>query len=158
MELEEVLRVLDRLDEAGVSLCVGGGWGVDALLGRPSRDHRDLDLLVDATAFEEAVETLAALGYARETDWLPVRLEVAAPGRGWVDLHPVDVDAGGHGVQQGPAGTTYEDAAGDRTLGTLGGRPVPCLTRQAQLRLHAGYDPRPQDRADLALLRSLDDD
>ena len=103
-----MVRVLDRLDEDGVPLCVAGGWGVDALVGRPSRDHRDLDLLIDAAAFDAAVDTLAGLGYVPETDWLPVRLEVAAAGRGWVDLHPVEVAADGHGVQRGPDGTTYE--------------------------------------------------
>lgn len=82
-----MVRVLDRLDEDGVPLCVAGGWGVDALA---------------------AVDTLAGLGYVPETDWLPVRLEVAAAGRGWVDLHPVEVAADGHGVQRGPDGTTYE--------------------------------------------------
>ena len=39
-------EVLDRFDRAGLWYCIEGGWGVDALLGRQTRDHRDLDLAV----------------------------------------------------------------------------------------------------------------
>ncbi|WP_369334184.1 nucleotidyltransferase domain-containing protein [Amycolatopsis camponoti] len=37
-----VLRVLDAVHPARVWLA--GGWGIDALLGRRTREHRDLDL------------------------------------------------------------------------------------------------------------------
>jgi lincosamide nucleotidyltransferase A/C/D/E len=40
--------VLADLTEAGCSVWVAGGWGVDALVGRQTRLHRDLDLALDA--------------------------------------------------------------------------------------------------------------
>jgi hypothetical protein len=42
--LPEVVDVLERLDRAGVPVWLDGGWGVDALVGRQTRAHRDLDL------------------------------------------------------------------------------------------------------------------
>lgn len=42
----DVHRVLDLLSDADVETWVSGGWGVDALVGRQTRTHRDLDLLV----------------------------------------------------------------------------------------------------------------
>jgi hypothetical protein len=42
--LPEVVDVLERLDRAGVPVWLDGGWGVDALVGRQTRPHRDLDL------------------------------------------------------------------------------------------------------------------
>ena len=48
MDIGEVLAVLADLTEAGCSVWVVGGWGVDALVGRQTRLHRDLDLALDA--------------------------------------------------------------------------------------------------------------
>jgi lincosamide nucleotidyltransferase A/C/D/E len=89
----EVEHVLDGLEEAGVRYWLAGGWGVAALVGRQTRAHRDLDLAVDAQQVDEWLHALEALGYHRETDWLPVRVELGAEGRGWVDVQqrPEDV-------------------------------------------------------------------
>ena len=78
---------------------VAGGWGVAALAGGQTRTHRDLDLAVDAGTLPACLQALASLGYVPETDWLPVRVEYAAPGELWVDVHPVTFDDAGHGRQ-----------------------------------------------------------
>jgi Aminoglycoside-2''-adenylyltransferase len=44
MTLEDVVEVLTALDAGGIDYWVEGGWGIDALLGRQTREHRDLDL------------------------------------------------------------------------------------------------------------------
>ncbi len=108
---DEVLAVLDDVRRAG-GRRAAGGWGVDALVGRQTRTHLDLDLAVDATSEAVAVELLRQRGYAVETDWRPVRVELAAPGRGRVDLHPVVVDATGHGRQEGVSGAHFDDPPG----------------------------------------------
>jgi lincosamide nucleotidyltransferase A/C/D/E len=43
---ESVLEVLSALSACRV--WAAGGWGVDALVGHQTRDHRDLDLALDA--------------------------------------------------------------------------------------------------------------
>lgn len=98
----EVLRVLAALDAVGVRAFVAGGWGVDALVGRHSRVHRDLDLAVDVTNFtlERALSALETLDYRVETDWRPSRMELAAPSARWVDLHPVVFDDHGTGCRR----------------------------------------------------------
>ena len=154
MDLDAVALVLDRLDEAGVRHWVAGGWGVDALAGRPTRPHRDLDLAVDADQWGSAVDVLETLGYVVETDWWPVRVELASP-EGWVDLHPVRFDAAGDGVQEGLDGATFAYPAHDLVEGSLGGRRVPCVSAAWQVRAHIGYDPRPQDVHDLEVLAGL---
>jgi lincosamide nucleotidyltransferase A/C/D/E len=87
MDAPEVIRVLDAPDEAGVRHWVAGGWGVAPLAGRQTRRHRDLDLAVDADDLGSCLTALGRLGYAAETDWLPVRVELRAPGDRWVDVH-----------------------------------------------------------------------
>lgn len=154
MLLADVLAVLDALDDAEVRWWVAGGWGVDALVGHQTRDHRDLDLLVDAQQMDLTLTGLARLGYAVETDWLPIRVELAAE-TGWVDVHPVRFDATGHGVQAGPDGSRYDYPPDVFTTGTLGGRQVPCFTVAFQRVAHSGYPPRAQDTHDLRLLDEL---
>lgn len=45
----EVLAVVAWLEAAGVVYQVNGGWAVDALAGRQTRTHRDVDVFVDET-------------------------------------------------------------------------------------------------------------
>jgi len=155
MSADEVHAVLNTLREAGCRAWVGGGWGVDALVGRQTRPHRDLDLAIDAAGESAALAALGQLGYAVETDWRPVRVEVAAPGRGWVDLHPVVFDVHGLGRQADLGGGSFAYPAGCFVSGWIGGRPVGCLSVAQQLAFHSGYEPRDIDRADLSHLRRL---
>src|SRR3954454_3482889 len=155
MAAGEALAVLDALTAAGCPAWIGGGWGVDALAGRQTRCHRDLDLAIDAAGEAAGRAALAARGYVVETDWRPVRVEVAAPPDRWVDLHPVTFDAEGNGTQAGPDGTSFHCPRDCFTSGLIGGRTVPCLSAARQVEFHLGYEPRPHDLADLALLRHL---
>ena len=153
MSSHEVLRVLAALRD--VPVWVGGGWGVDALVGRETRAHRDLDLAIDARHEKLALVKLHELGYVIETDWRPVRVEVGAADERWVDLHPVVFDETGAGRQAGLDGTSFDYPADGFTSGFIGGRSVPCLSVRQQLIFHGGYAPRAHDVADIELLRSL---
>jgi lincosamide nucleotidyltransferase A/C/D/E len=155
MLFEEVTSVLDAVDNAGVRSWVGGGWGVAVLVGQQTRQHRDLDLAVDADHLQVCLQTLSQLGYVNETDDLPVRIELAASGRGWVDVHPVTFDADGHGRQAAPDGE-FDYPSEAFTSGTLGGRLIPCLSAVQQQTFHSGYEPQAKDRHDLAQLQRLE--
>ena len=155
MDLGEVLGVLADLTEAGSSVWVAGGWGVDALVGRQTRLHRDLDLALDARHETVALRTLERRGYRVETDWRPVRVELVAEGRGRVDVHPVVFDATGHGRQADLGGGHFDYPSEAFDQGALGGVRVPCLSRDQQLLFHTGYEPRAIDLLDLALLERL---
>jgi lincosamide nucleotidyltransferase A/C/D/E len=153
--LREVLGVLGDLAEASCAVWVAGGWGVDALVGRQTRLHRDLDLAVDARNETVALRVLGRRGYRVETDWRPVRVELIAEGRGWVDIHPVVFDATGHGCQADLGGRQFDYPPEAFDQGSLGGVRVPCLSRAQQLLFHTNYEPRAIDLHDLALLEHL---
>jgi aminoglycoside-2''-adenylyltransferase len=44
---EDVIEVLETLDRRGIHVWIDGGWGVDALIGKQTREHLDLELAVD---------------------------------------------------------------------------------------------------------------
>ncbi len=151
----DVLGALDALDRAGVTAWVDGGWGIDALVGRETRAHGDLDLVIAAGQREHAEQALAALGYrpdVAERPGLPARA-VLRDGTRQIDLHPVTFGAGGEGWQSlGDGSWGLYPAEGLAGTGTIGGRPVRCLTADLQLHHHLGYPPRPSDHHDLELL------
>jgi lincosamide nucleotidyltransferase A/C/D/E len=158
MRADDVVEVLDALDRAGVRYWVGGGWGVVALAGRQTWEHRDLDLAVNAEELSSCLSALSDLGYAAETDWLPVRMELAASCARWVDVHPVRFGKDGHGRQAGLDGLDgahfgYPPSA--FTSGSIARRRVNCLSAEQQRQFRTGYDHRPQDIYDLTELDAI---
>ena len=65
-------------------------------------------LNVDAADLSRCLAVLGELGYSPETDWLPSRIELRAPGDRWVDLHPVAFDEEGSGRQANLDGGFFE--------------------------------------------------
>jgi lincosamide nucleotidyltransferase A/C/D/E len=124
MRFGSVVEVLEVLERAECRSWVAGGWGVDALVGRQTREHRDLDLAIDAEQEAFAVAALRRLGYEVETDWRPARVELGAAGWRWVDLHPVCFNRHGHGCQVDLDGGFFEYPSDCFATGRLGGRSV----------------------------------
>ncbi len=149
--------MLDALERADVRAWVEGGWGIDALAARETRDHDDLDLVVDITddGFERAVKALTAHGYERGLDDLPVRLVVGTAAGRTVDLHPIRFETDGAAYQWGH-GREYQYPADCFTVGRIDGREVACLGVSIQREFHSGYVPRPVDHHDLALLDDVE--
>ena len=90
-----------------------------------------------------------------DTDWRPNRVELVAPGRGRVDLHPLLLDEHGGARQPALGGSYHRFDRSWFTVGELGGRQVPCVSAEAQRFFHQGYEHRPIDRHDLDLLTKL---
>ena len=149
---EEVVDVLDRLEAAGVGTSVAGGWAIDTLLGRVTREHGDLDLAIDNAHIDRAIEALDALGLRVEVDERPARLALG-DGRRSVDLHPVRWDLDGTGRQSTGTGDEFVYPPGStEATGRIAGRAVRCLTPQLLVTFHLGYEPRDIDRRDMAAL------
>jgi lincosamide nucleotidyltransferase A/C/D/E len=156
MTAAEAIDLLDRLEAAGVDVWVDGGWGIDALLGRQTRAHRDLDLVVRSEQLGTARAALSKAGLAHahtEVPGLPARLVLRDAGGRQVDLHPVEFDDAGDGRQNlGDGRTGIYPAEGLTGRGVIGSRNVRCLTAQTQLAHHSGYELPVHERQDVALL------
>ncbi len=146
--------VLDLL--AGVAVRVGGGWGVDLLVGRVTRAHHDMDLFVPSAELDEALRRLGAAGFSVVDDETPCRVVLASI-RGRVDLGGIDYRRGGHGVQADASGDIEIFPAWGWTERVVAGRRVTCLSAEAQRLEHRGYPTRPSDAADLASIAHIDE-
>src|SRR5215210_3088183 len=89
MNVDDVRAAVRAMADAGVPAWVAGGWGIDALVGLVTREHRDLDLAVPAELDETAIALLTGLGYVLSEDQRPARFEMQAPGGRVIDVHPV---------------------------------------------------------------------
>ena len=64
MGADEVVRLVTLLEARDVAVWLDGGWGVDALLERQTREHDDLDLVVSLASFPALLLALRRAGYA----------------------------------------------------------------------------------------------
>jgi len=151
MSSDQVLTVLGELEAAGVEAWIDGGWGIDALLERQTRQHDDLDLVVRVDAVPACCRLLEAGGFMVERDWLPTALAFRHRDGRSIDLHPVEPTADGGGDQIQLDGTTRWRYPAPAT-GSIGGFPVRCCTVECQVASHLGYAPDDHDRSDMAEL------
>ncbi len=149
----DVLRILDALTSANIPAWVDGGWGVDALLGEQTRNHDDLDLVVELHAVGAIQIALAPLGFALSEDERPTRFVLRDGADRRIDFHTVVFDAESGGVHRLQSGRSYRyPPDGFKGSGTIGGRTVSCLTAEVQIECHTGYEPDEKDRHDVSLL------
>jgi lincosamide nucleotidyltransferase A/C/D/E len=154
MTAEDVLSILAVLRKADVDTWIGGGWGIDALVGEQTRQHRDLDLMHRENQEPAAVAALADAGFVETLDWRPVRFVVTDPAGREIDLHPLAFAADGSAVQASPdPQRPFVYPASCFVTGTIREATVPCLSAQQQVYFHQGYEPADDDRHDMARLR-----
>jgi lincosamide nucleotidyltransferase A/C/D/E len=142
MEAAEVVRLLTLVETDDVTVWLDGGWGVDARLERQTRVHDDLDLIVELPDVSRLTALLEAGGYEAIAGTAPRSfVAVDAAGR-QVDVHPVFFDAarGGGVYQMEDGGEWVYPSAGFAGHGNVAGRPVRCLSADAQVLVHDGYE------------------
>jgi lincosamide nucleotidyltransferase A/C/D/E len=154
MTADDALGILAVLRDADVDIWIGGGWGIDALVGQQTRQHRDLDLMHRDIQEPAAVAALASAGFVQTLDWRPVRFVVADTRRREIDLHPLTFAADGSAVQASlDPEQPFVYPASSFVTGTIQGATVPCLSPEQQVYFHQGYEPAEHDRHDMAQLR-----
>ena len=72
--ISDLFQLLDLLDSIGMRYWLDGGWGIDALYGKQTRAHRDIDIDFDSLYTKQLLDILQENGFILETDWLPTRV------------------------------------------------------------------------------------
>jgi lincosamide nucleotidyltransferase A/C/D/E len=157
MAATDVLYVLDLLDRADVPCWLVGGWGVDALVGRQTRRHTDVDVALDRRFLQRALNSLNRAGYHVLEQkvlpvWMPAMLILRDASRRRIELMPVDIPEPPPGEDGRPEEMRFRYTADSITTGTVNGCTVPCLAAPVQLMFHTNYPPRDSDRHDVRVL------
>jgi lincosamide nucleotidyltransferase A/C/D/E len=154
MTAPDVLDLYFTLEKQGILIWVDGGWGVDALLGKETRLHRDLDIVIQQKDVPKFRELLHGQGYEE------IKLEIARPynfvlgdqnGRE-IDVHVIVLDEHGNGIY-GPIenGEMYPAAALSGS-GKIDDQAVQCISPEWTIKFHSGYQLKEKDYADVAAL------
>ena len=171
---EDVIELYSGLLAEGVQVWVDGGWGIDALLGRQTRPHKDFDAIAAFEDLPALTRFLSGRGCAlkliwENNRWAPSSEPLAMIGRESsaveaatafvledglgheLDFHVVRFDELGRGVPAWDCDFVFppEAFAG---LGHIGGARVRCLSAEIQMRTHTGYALKESDIHDLRLL------
>lgn len=150
----DVLDFYKTMSEVSVEVWVDGGWGVDALLGKQTRSHKDLDIAIQEKHVALLRDVLLGRGFTE------VRLEDARPwnfvlgdeaGRE-IDVHVIVLDDSGNGVY-GPSekGEMYP-AASLTGSGIIDGQRVRCISPEWAVKFHSGYELKEKDFRDVSAL------
>jgi lincosamide nucleotidyltransferase A/C/D/E len=154
MDAQSLVEVIDRLEQDGIDVWVDGGWGVDALLERETREHDDLDLVAELRHSDRIIALLEDLGFELVDGAPPVSFVLVDRRGRQVDVHPITFDAAGGGIYElRQGGQWVYPAEGFTGTGNVTGRPVRCLTPEVQVLVHAGYELTDKDFRELYLLR-----
>lgn len=151
MSEQNVVALLGLLATKNITPWVDGGWGVDALIGRQTREHSDIDIVIENYEEVATIEALRAEGFQEVPMWFtsPVHTVWQHEDGRSVDLHIVELDAEGNGIY-GEEGVYPAEAL--RGRGRIGDLDVRCISAAAQVEFHRGYELRDQDRHDVGLL------
>lgn len=142
MSAAEALELVTHLEANGVDVWLDGGWAVDAALATQTREHDDLDLIVELQLVERLETALRERGYAVVRGGPPTSFELTDSKGRQVDVHPVVFAESGDGVYRLESGENWiYPTSGFAGVGYVLGRQVRCLTPEVQMLCHTGYEP-----------------
>ncbi|MBZ5621501.1 MAG: aminoglycoside nucleotidyltransferase [Acidobacteriia bacterium] len=154
MQQQEVIDFYNTMRDRRITLWIDGGWGVDALLERQTRPHKDLDVAIQQ-------KDVAKLRQILETEhYRDVKLEDARPhnfvladnsGRE-IDVHVIVLDGTGNGIYGLAENGEMYPAASLVGVGAIGGCPVRCISPEWMVRFHSGYELKEKDYQDVSAL------
>lgn len=149
MKAEDVVAFVKLCNANGIEVVIDGGWAVDALLGKQSRVHEDLDIAVLHEDVPKLRALLEARGYVDvlRDDTRDCNFVLGDDEGRLIDFHSCTFDADGKNI----FGVPYPLAswAGH---GEIGGFPVRCIEAQWLVDFHTGYELDEGDFHDVTLL------
>lgn len=166
MSAARVRELYELLAAEGVRCWIVGGWGIDALLGRQTREHKDLDVLLVRSEHMHAWQLLHSAGFSLDYRWeenqddakgdpegtsLPTAY-VLTDGKGeQVDVHVLRDDLSPMWITDRPIEAGALDARG-----MIDGLTVACMSALMQRIAHTGYELPEYQRRDLQSLDEID--
>lgn len=149
MKAGDVIEFLQLCEKNGIEVIIDGGWGVDALLGKQTRPHADLDIALEHKYVPKLRHLLEARGYrdiprddTRECNF------VMGDDKGHeIDFHSYIFDTQGNNI----FGVNYplESLTG---MGSINGYPVKCISPEWMVKFHTGYPLDENDYRDVLAL------
>jgi lincosamide nucleotidyltransferase A/C/D/E len=149
MTVKDVLEIIDLFAFYKVDLWIDGGWGVDALLGKQTRDHADLDIAMHHMAVPLIRRLLTEKGYADvpRDDTRDCNFVMGDDLGHLVDFHTFTYDD--QGILTFGLPYPLESLTGTGFIENL---PVRCISPEWMVKFHTGYAVDENDYHDVKAL------
>ncbi len=149
MTSRDVVDLYNKLENLGIKIWVDGGWGVDALLGKQTREHKDLDIAIQYKDLQKFREYLESQGYSeveRQEDkkW---NFVLGDKDGHEVDVHAFTFDENGLVIE----GIEYPEGSLSG-IGSINECKVRCIDPKHLVMFHTTYEPREYDYQDVHAL------
>lgn len=149
MRIDDVIEFLKLCKENDIEVILDGGWGVDALLGKQTRMHEDLDIALQHKYVSRLRQLLEEKGYIDipRDDTTEYNFVMGDNKGHEIDFHSYTFDSKGNNI----FGVKYplESLAG---LGAINGYHVKCISPEWMVKFHTGYTLGETDYHDVAAL------
>ena len=150
----DVVELYTTCGAMGIQLWIDGGWGVDALLGKQTLPHADLDIAIQKIHAPMLRELLEDRGYQDvirddTSAWNYVLGD--AEGR-LVDFHVIIFDKAGNGVLGPVENGNFYPAESLTGHGKILDTEVYCISPEWMVKFHTGYPLRESDFHDVNAL------
>lgn len=154
MTSADVIEIYSTLAGLGIPIWIDGGWGVDALLGRQTRPHKDLDIALEDLHLVQFEQLFASRGYRRAKREIekPFNFVLADHTGREIDVHVISINERGNGIY-GPLERGVMYPADSLTgSGTIDGYPVRCISARWMVKFHSGYALTEKDYQDVSAI------
>jgi lincosamide nucleotidyltransferase A/C/D/E len=137
VKAEVVIELVQLLTDNHIYVVIDGGWCVDALLGKQSRAHNDLDIAIPHKDVPRLKELLIQMGYydIPRDDTRECNFVLGDNAQNLIDVHSYIFDEQGNNIY----GVPYlpEQLTGK---GEINGFQVKCITPEWIVKFHIGYE------------------
>ena len=149
MKAGQVAELYRVLEQAGISAVVDGGWCIDALLGRQTRDHPDLDLAIEHKDEPKLKKWLKDNGFTeiKRNDSSAWNYVMGSDADEILDIHIFEYDSAGnniYGIEY-----PYGSLTGE---GVIKGQTVRCIAPEWMFKFKTAYEPKDKDLKDVQAL------
>jgi len=155
MTAEDVVEFYHACESNGVEIWIDGGWAIDAVLGRQTRQHSDLDIAVNETNLAALLALFGEHDFCEKTgpeingDWNRVFTRQSGA---VIDVHIFWVDDDGRGVLgHDNSDNAYPSGSFDGN-GAILGQSVRCVPPSILFEFKTGYESREKDLQDIKAL------
>ncbi|EKE10965.1 MAG: hypothetical protein ACD_15C00165G0002 [uncultured bacterium] len=138
MKATDVVDLYIELGKMGIEIWIDGGWAVDALLGKQTRSHEDLDIAIEHKNIPRLRKYLESQGFIEierdeEKKW---DIVLGDDNGHEIDVHGFSFDDNGHIIKESHwAGYEEESLSGSGIINRI---KVRCASFEQLLKTHDG--------------------
>jgi len=150
-EQTDVLELCELMSAHGIIFWLDGGWAVDSLLGKQTRPHADVDIVIQEMDVQLLRQLLEAKGYGdvERPDTCPWNFVMGDKTGREVDFHAIVLDSKGNGLYGPPDEGVIFPAEALTGNASIENKALPCISPQSLVKFHTGYEPDENDFKDV---------